>query len=69
MKGAQRVQRVISKFDNLVAELDKGVIEMEEEVKSNTSVIDRVETMNGVLAYAIARAHNVASNLRKITGD
>ena len=69
MKGTQRVQRVINKFVNLVDELDKGAVEIDEEMARNTSVIGSLQAKNIELGTVEATARSVARNLRKIIGS
>ena len=66
MKGVQRINRVISKFTNLVNELDKGIAEINEKVSSNNSVVAELQDRNTSLFDTRAIATKVAENLKKL---
>lgn len=68
-KGTQRVRRVLDKFAKLISELDKGAVEIEEEISDNTSIIEGLQISNTSLTRTGTTARNVANNLRKLMAD
>lgn len=57
---------ILKKFDKVVNELDRAVVERERWITMNTERIDSLVSANDKLHADANRAEKIASNLRKI---
>jgi len=67
--GEALIDAVAGQFDQMVADLDTGVSDCEQEKSGVEAQIAALQVRQTVLESAMVRARNLAGNLRKLMSD
>lgn len=68
LRGVKLIDSVADRFEDMIAELDEGACQCQDERNSICATIDRLREKDCLLGDATKRAKTISDNLRTILG-